>query len=115
MSRSSRKGAGFETLVAEYLRDATGLDIDRRVKHGMKDTGDIHGCYIDGERVVIECKNRKKMELATWVDEAKREAAEDGAAHFFVAHHRKGKGKASMGETYVTTTLEQLAKLMMED
>ena len=115
MSREARKGAGFETLVADYLREATGLDIDRRVKHGTRDTGDIHGAWIGNSRVVIECKNHKKMELATWVDEAKREAAEDGATHYFVVHHRKGKGKASMGETYVTTTLEQLARLMMED
>jgi len=112
MSKEARKGATFEAQVADYLRDRTGLDIDRRVKHGSKDTGDIQGAFLNGGRVVIECKNHKSMQLSTWIDEAIKEAQNDNAEWFFVVHKRKGKGKEKIGETYVTTTLEQLSKLM---
>lgn len=114
MSREARKGASFEKQVADYLKRKTGLDIDRRVKHGAKDTGDISGVFLGGRRVVIECKNQQQMKLAAWTDEAKREAVNDNAGFYFVVHKRKGKGVENMGATYVTTTLEQLAKLMME-
>lgn len=112
MSREARKGASFEKQIADYLKDKTGLDIDRRVKHGSKDTGDIHGAFLNNSRVVIECKNHKQMQLATWIDEAAKEAENDGATWYFVVHKRKGKGTEKIGETYVTTTLEQLSKLM---
>lgn len=113
MSREARKGASFEKQVADYLKRKTGLDIDRRVKHGAKDTGDISGVFLGGRRVVIECKNQKQMKLASWTDEAKREAENDNAPYWFVIHKRKGKGVEKMGETYVTTTLEQLAEMML--
>lgn len=113
MSKESRKGATFEKQVADYLRDRTGLDVDRRIKHGAKDTGDISGVFLGGRRVVIECKNQQQMKLAAWTDEAKREAANDNAPYWFVIHKRKGKGVENMGETYVTTTLEQLAEMML--
>lgn len=47
MSRSRRtaKDAGtrFERLVADYLAGRLGADIDRQVKTGSRDTGDIRG------------------------------------------------------------------------
>lgn len=112
MSKESRKGAGFEKQVADYLKRRTGLDIDRRVKHGAKDTGDISGVFLGGRRVVIECKNQQQMKLAAWTDEAKREADNDNAPYWFVIHKRKGKGVENMGATYVTMTLDQLAEMM---
>ena len=51
-SRRSAKDAGtrFERLVADYLAGKLGADIDRQVKTGSRDTGDIRG-------VAIECKD----------------------------------------------------------
>ena len=59
-SRRSAKqaGASFERLMADYFAWALSDDrIDRRVKTGAKDRGDIAGVRLRGERVVIECKD----------------------------------------------------------
>ena len=62
MSRSrttARKaGAAFERAVADYLRDTLDDDgIDRQVRTGAKDLGDIRGVRdAAGRPVVIECK-----------------------------------------------------------
>lgn len=63
-NRQSAKAAGasFERAAADYLRDnGCGDFIDRRVKTGAKDRGDIGGFRLSpalrGGKVVIECKN----------------------------------------------------------
>ena len=61
MSRSRRtaKDAGtrFERLVADYLAGRLGSDIDRQVKTGSRDTGDIRGVSVAGRGIAIECKD----------------------------------------------------------
>ena len=112
MSKEAQKGATFERLIADYLKNKTGFEIDRRVKHGAKDTGDISGVFLGGRRVVIECKNHKSMQLSTWMDEAEKEAQNDNAPYWFVVHKRKGCGVEKLGKTYVTMTLDQLANML---
>ena len=112
MSRSRQKGTSFERQVVEYLRSALGDDgIERRAQSGANDRGDVAGLHIMGLRCVVECKNKQRMELAQWVDEAEAEKGNDDAAFSFVAHKRRGCGEKSMGGTYVTCTLETLAAL----
>lgn len=111
MSKEKRKGTSFETQVVEYLREKTGGDIDRMPLHGTKDRGDVSGFRIRGQRVVLECKNRQRLELSQWLDEAEEERGNDDAEYAFVVFKRKGKGEARMGETYVLCTLENLAAL----
>ena len=58
-NRSSAKAAGsrFERSIADGLAQALNDDrIDRRVKTGAKDRGDIGGVRIHGQRLVIEAK-----------------------------------------------------------
>jgi hypothetical protein len=111
VSAASRKGAAFERLIADSL--ATQLDddrIDRRVKHGINDRGDLTGLRIHGQRVVAELKNQKRMSLAEWVDEAEVERGNDDALIGLVIHKRRGKGDPL--DQYVTTTVRDLLALM---
>lgn len=113
MSKEMQKGRGFEQGTADYLASALDDDrIERRVKHGTNDRGDIAGLTIRGRRAVIECKNCKRMELSTWIDEAERERANDDADFGIVVHKRKGCGAKSFGGNYATMTLETLAAII---
>lgn len=112
MSKQAQKGATFEQDTSDYLAAALGDDrIERRVKHGTNDRGDIAGLRIHGKRVVVECKNHKRMELAEWVDEAETERGNDDAEYGIVIHKRRGCGKAKFGGNYVTMTLETFAAI----
>ena len=113
MSKEGRKGASFEQLVADYLAAALQDDrIERRVKHGTQDRGDIAGLRIRGKRAVVECKNHQRMELAAWLDEAERERGNDDAEFGIVVHKRKGCGTAKAGRNYVTTDLETFTAII---
>lgn len=118
-NRRSAKQAGslFESHVAGFLADALDDDrIERRVKNGNKDRGDISGVKsVTGERVVIECKDVRRLALAEWVAEAEIGRGNDDAAVGVVVHKRLGKGVKAMGEQYVTMTLADLAVLLGGD
>ena len=62
-TRASAKAAGtrFERLVADYLAQHVDDRIDRRVKTGAKDRGDIAGVRHMGGRVVLECKDTTRV------------------------------------------------------
>lgn len=114
-TRSSAKkaGASFERSVADYL--ATELDddrIDRRVKTGAQDKGDIAGLRtIRGGRVVVECKNYGgQFNVTPWLKEAEIERANDSAAFGVVVAKRRGT--TDPGEQVVFMTLETFARLV---
>lgn len=105
------KGATFERLIADYLAFALKSPyIDRRVKQGAKDRGDIAGVRVDGQSIAIECKNVRSQALGTWITEAQREAVNDGALMGIVIHKRRGKGLAR--DQFVTMTVSDLVLLM---
>ena len=113
MSRQREKGTSFEKQVAEYM--AKRLEdgrIERRVRYGAKDRGDIAGVQLRGKPVVIECKNHAKTELAAWLAEAETERGNADAEFAFVVHKRRGCGEKNMGETYVTCTLATLCDVI---
>jgi hypothetical protein len=113
-TRASAKQAGssFERLIADFLRDRLGDDrIDRRVKSGAKDRGDIGGVRtIRGGRVVIEAKNTKRDNLPAWIREAEAERGNDDAAIGVVVHKFHGNAKAA--DQYVSMTMETFARLL---
>lgn len=109
-NRNGQRGASFERLVADYLRDNWDDRIDRRVRTGAKDKGDVAGFRVSGHRVVVEAKNVRRTDLAGWVAEAKAEAANDGAVAGLVVHKARGKGQP--GDQYVTATLADLLALL---
>ena len=57
-TRASAKTAGtrFERQVADVLAAYVSPEIDRRVKYGAKDRGDIGGLRHMGGRLVVEVK-----------------------------------------------------------
>lgn len=113
MSKEMAKGACFEQDTVDYLSRVLGDDrIERRVKHGRNDRGDIAGVLIRGKRTVIECKCCKSMDLATWVKEAEEERVNGDAEFGVVVHKRKGCGVKKFGGNYVTMTLETLAAII---
>lgn len=113
-SRTSAKkaGAGFERAQADWLAVRLGSDhIDRRVKTGAADKGDIAGVRLPGGgRVVIECKNTSKLALPAWLREAETERVNDGAVIGVVMHKRHGV--TAPGEQYVTMTAQTFAQLI---
>lgn len=113
-NRASAKKAGssFETLVAEHLaKKLANIFIERRVRNGNKDRGDISGVStIAGGRVVIECKNVSRDNLPAWIKEAEIERQNDDAVVGVVAHKKHGSNKG--GEQYVTMTLDSFVILL---
>ena len=113
-NRASAKKAGssFESLVAKFL--AVRLDddrIERRVKSGAKDRGDVNGVKtIRGGRVVIEIKNVSRDNLPAWIRECEVERLNDDAVIGVVVHKRHGVG--SPAEQFCTMTLETFALLL---
>lgn len=114
-SRASAKAAGtrFERLVADYLATHVDDRIDRRVKTGNKDRGDIAGIRHMGARVVAECKDVARLNLAGWVNEADTERGNDDALIGLVVHKRRGT--ADPGDQYVTLTLRDLVAILTGD
>lgn len=111
-SMSSAKAAGsrFERMLADYLAEHVDDRIDRRVKTGAKDKGDIAGLRVQGQRVVIEAKDRAKTMLSTWAAEAELERINDAALAGVIAHKRHGKGQPE--DQWVTMTLADFVALI---
>lgn len=112
-SRASAKKAGatFERQIADALAAALEDDrIDRRVKRGIDDRGDIAGVRIHGQRLVLECKNTARLDLAGAKREADLEAGNDDALCGLVVHKRHGVGDPL--EQWVTGTVRDLIALI---
>lgn len=110
--RSARAaGSRFERQIADYFAAALNDDrIDRRVKNGAKDRGDIGGIRVHGQRLVVECKNTCKTALPAWTAEARLEAGNDDALVGVVVHKRHGVGAA--GQQWVSMTVDDLVALI---
>lgn len=94
-TRASAKQAGsaFERLIADGLAVALGdTRIDRKVKSGAKDKGDIANVrHANGEKIAIECKDRGgQFYAAEWVGEAEAERINDEALAGIVIAKRRG-------------------------
>lgn len=112
-SRASAKKAGtaFESSVAAYLAEHIDDRIERRAKSGAKDRGDVSGVRsAHGHRVVVECKDVARTDLAGWVAEAAAEAGNDDALVGVVVAKRRGKGDP--GQQWVHMTLADLVALI---
>jgi hypothetical protein len=112
-SRTSARNAGGHTerAVADYI--ATTLDddrIDRRVKRGAKDRGDISGLRAHGQRIVIEVKDCARLDLPGWTGEAHTEAGNDDALTGIVIAKRRGT--TNPGKFWVHCTVDDLLALI---
>ncbi len=109
MGRSNKSaksaGASFERSISDHMSKALGNDaIDRQVKTGSKDIGDIRGVCLNGKPVVVECKEyRGEHHLPQWYREAEAERVNKGAAYGVVVWKRRGT--ADPAEQHVSMTL----------
>ncbi len=112
-SRASAKQAGarFERLIADHLRDTVDDRIDRRVKTGAHDRGDIGGLRHMGERIVVEVKDYGgRLQVGPWLNEAEIERGNDDATVALVIAKRLGYGDPA--EQIVLLTVRDLAALL---
>lgn len=111
-SRASAKAAGsrFERSIADHLAAVLDDRIDRKVRTGAKDCGDIGGVRAAGKRIVIECKDHATLALPAWTREAQQEAINDGAALGVVVHKRRGT--TDPAQQWVTMTVTELTTLL---
>lgn len=84
--------------------------IDRAVKRGTKDIGDISGLRWFGHKIAVEVKNTSKVRLSGWASEVEAERLNLGALAGIIIHKRHGKGYA--GDQWVTMTLDNFVALM---
>lgn len=105
-----QKGSSMERLVADFFKAHGFPFADRRVKTGAKDTGDIGGVHVNGERLAIEVKNTAKLSLGTWAGEAEVERVNDNALAGVIVHKRHGKGQAK--DQWVTLTLTDFVAIL---
>lgn len=95
MSRSNASaraaGARFERSIADCLAQLVDDRIDRRVKTGAKDKGDIAGLRHMGGRIVLELKDYGgRYLLGPWLTEAETERGNDDAIAGAVVIKRRG-------------------------
>jgi len=113
-TRASARAAGarFEQAVADYLAREVDDRIERRVKHGANDRGDISGVrMMTGERVVLECKDYGGVyHVGEWLNEAEVERGNDDAAVGVVVAKRRGKSDPAQAVVFMT--LEGFARLV---
>ena len=113
-SRRSAKDAGarFEREVADYLSAVLGDNaIDKQVKCGSKDKGDVRGLFLAGKAVALECKEyRGEHHLPQWYREAERERGNKDAAYGVVVWKRKGT--TDPAEQHVSMTLRTFAAML---
>lgn len=114
-NRASAKQAGSraERAVADHMAERLDDDrIDRRVKTGNKDRGDVGGVRtIHGERVVVEVKDTTRLALGAWTNEVTTEKGNDDAPVGVVVHKRVGYGYTRVGGWYVTMTMDDFLRL----
>jgi hypothetical protein len=107
-TRASAKAAGarFERSIADCLAAHIDDRIDRRVKTGAKDRGDIVGLRVHGARIVAEAKDYGGRYLVgPWLTEAELERGNDDALAAVVVAKRRG----------MTDPLDQVVFLTVRD
>lgn len=114
-NRASAKAAGsrFERQIADILNRLIDDRIDRRVKTGARDRGDISGWRYAGLRIVAELKNTTRTELGAWANEAETQRLNDDADVGLIVHKRHGKGDPL--DQWVTMPLRELITLLTHE
>ena len=123
------KGTLFESQVADYLQSQN-VRAKRLPRTGVKDIGDVaFPVYLPGRAlvqpaqpimatIVVEAKNRKALDLPTFIAESEQEAQNyadkypaEGTAIPVVVHKRRGKG---VHQSYVSMSLDTFIELLRE-
>lgn len=111
MSYQMQKGTGFESDFTGWLAEETGQPVERRVKHGAKDCGDVSGLSIAGKPACVELKNAKQVLLWKWLDETEVERRNAGAEWGVLCIKVPGCGRASMKRQLVAMDWEMWERM----
>lgn len=110
---SKNKGTAWETEIVRYLKEQGFPNVERRTLSGAHDRGDIAG--IPG--LVIEAKDRQKIELAGFLAEAHKEAMADALASRVPSlgvPWIKRRGKRSAADGYVLLDGADFVELLLK-
>jgi hypothetical protein len=109
MGRASRrKGADHERTIVTWLRSRGRPHLERRIAGMNGDRGDLTGW----PGVVVEAKNCKTWDVASWVDQLEQEIVEAHAETGVVVIKRPRT--TDPGQFYAVMTLERWETLMTE-
>lgn len=92
-SRASAKagGARFERQMADNLARWVDDRIDRKVKAGALDKGDIANLRMHNQRITVECKDYGgQIKAAEWAAEGAVERVNDGGLAWVALIKRRG-------------------------
>jgi len=110
---NGRKGSKFESDVMRWLREH-GAVAERLIKAGAKDEGDLY-VFLQGKTYILELKNRKRLALPAFWEEARDEAKNYAKARSlpfsppaFVVVKRRNHG---IEKSWVIQDLEQWMSL----
>lgn len=113
-TRKTAKAAGarFERIISDYLRDNLDDRIDRKVRTGAKDCGDVANVRDShNRRIVIETKDYGgRLQPAQWLREAHQEAENDNAHVGLVIAKRRGT--TNPADQWVVMTVNDLIQLL---
>jgi hypothetical protein len=110
---AKKAGSSFERVIADFWASVIDDRIDRAVKRGTKDVGDVAGLRFHGHRIAVEVKNTTKVELSKWAAEAEVERQNLGALAGVIVHKRVGKSDPRL--QWVTMTVADFTALMLEE
>lgn len=106
------KGPKYESDVVKLFRKL-GHFAERLVKAGAKDEGDVV-TIIAGQTYILECKNRKKLDLPTFWKEAQVEAENYAKARGLestpLSYVLIKRRNASIEQSWVVQDLQQWLK-----
>lgn len=106
---SRRRGAKAERDVVAWLNANGWPYAERRLAGRSGDTGDFAEL---GPGLVLDVKNRARMELAQWVDQLEHEM--DNADAEMGALIVKRRGRADVGDWYGVLPMRLLAELLRD-
>jgi hypothetical protein len=101
----------MERIIADHFASEVDDRIDRAVKRGAADQGDIAGLRFHGHKIAVEVKNTSKVELSKWAAEAEVERRNLGALAGMTIFKRRGK--TAPGMQWVLMTVDDLVALMI--
>lgn len=97
--------------MADFLKAHVSPFIDRKVRTGAKDRGDIANLMAPlAGHITVECKNTARISLGAWATETEAERVNDGAIAGVIAHKRHGKGAA--GDQWITMTARDFVAII---
>lgn len=91
MTSARQAGARFERVIADALRKHVSEFIDRKVRTGAKDQGDIANLRsAHNLKITAELKDVRQMDLSGWLREAEEERENAGDDIALVIAKRRG-------------------------